>query len=299
MKVVERDISGFRSYSFEIGELIFGVPIDIGPRILHLASTDRPDFNLFGVLNESGTRTEEGLWRIYGGHRLWGSPEAKPRSYSLDDKPVKVEIHDGAAEIRGNPEHENSIQKSIIVESHPGGAASITHKIMNISRWPIRLGCWALSVMRLNGFALVPLKASNVDDEGLLPDRHITLWPYTDMSDRRLTISKDHLIMRQDPAVKSPLKIGTMANPDWVAYNMDGLTFVKRFRRWEGEYPDFGCSVEVYTNSEMLELETLGPLKTIAPHESIQHTEIWSISETGDVERGSQLVERIQSLHSR
>jgi hypothetical protein len=42
------------------------------------------------------------------------------------------------------------------------------------------------------------------------------------------------------------------------------------------DYPDFGCSFETFTNAEILELETLGPLTTLAPGQSASHTERWS-----------------------
>ena len=49
--------------------------------------------------------------------------------------------------------------------------------------------------------------------------------------------------------------------PDgWAAYANGGRLFVKRFvTQSTGAYPDWGCSVETFTNDEMIELETLGP----------------------------------------
>src|SRR3972149_7757363 len=101
MKITEKMFSGFRSYALDIGGLMIGVPLDIGPRILHLATVKRPDFNLFGILPEAEMRPADGIWRILGGHRLWSSPEAKPRSYSVDNKPVKVETIGDSVTIRG------------------------------------------------------------------------------------------------------------------------------------------------------------------------------------------------------
>ena len=40
-------------------------------------------------------------------------------------------------------------------------------------------------------------------------------------------------------------------------------------------YPDDGCNFETYTNHEMLEIESLGPLVTLAPGESSAHQERW------------------------
>ena len=52
-----------------------------------------------------------------------------------------------------------------------------------------------------------------------------------------------------------------------------------------GDYPDFGCSFETFTNADFLELETLGPLATLAPGESLTHTERWTAFRGVQIER--------------
>ncbi len=283
MRVDELQVGGLRTKRFILNDLIVGVPTDIGPRILYVATRRRPESNLFGVLLEAGVATSEGFWRIYGGHRLWSSPEAKPRSYSIDSKPVKITAKDDTLTIYGNPEPENSIQKTMTIRPFSEDAVKVVHTIKNIGRWPIELACWALSVMTKKGFAIIPLSPSKVDEEGLLPDRHVTFWPYTNLSDRRLTFADGYIFVRQDPAAHGPVKVGAMANPSWVAYWVEGTAFVKEFLPKKGEYPDFGCSVEVYTNPDMLELETVGPLKKLGPGQSVEHVEVWRIFNIEDL----------------
>ncbi len=41
------------------------------------------------------------------------------------------------------------------------------------------------------------------------------------------------------------------------------------------EYPDRGCSFETYTDGQILELESLGPLATLQPGASVEHVERW------------------------
>jgi hypothetical protein len=38
-----------------------------------------------------------------------------------------------------------------------------------------------------------------------------------------------------------------------------------------------GCNAEIYVNDQFLELETLAPLQTIEPGETITHTEKWEL----------------------
>ena len=261
---------------FAMGNLVLGVARDIGPRVMKLTVKSRPDENLFGVLPDAGVDTPDGFWHIYGGHRLWPSPEAMPRSYSADNTPVRVEERNGRVNIYGNTEIQNNIQKEIEILPAGDSSVDVVHRIKNTGRWPVTLACWALSVMKTGGFAIIPVKAGGA---GLLPDRHLTLWPYTDLSDERLVMAKDFIFLKQDVRCKGPVKIGTMASPFWTAYWVDGLLFVKQFVQEEGEYPDFGCSVEVYTNSDFLELETVGAFKTLEPGGAAEHRETWTVME--------------------
>lgn len=296
--VEEKIIDGFKVKIASIGDVLIGAACDIGPRILYLASAKKPELNLFGILPDAGVETPEGFWRIYGGHRLWAAPEAKPRSYSLDNQPVKIETDADTLTIYGNPEEKNSIQKEIIVKASSDGGIQLTHRIRNIGRWPIKLACWALSVMRKNGFAIIPIRPMKIDAEGLLPDRRISIWPYTDMADKRLKMTSEYIFVKQDPKAGGPLKIGANANPSWAAYWVEGFLFLKQFRYCsEAEYPDFGCSVEVYTNPTMLELETLGPLETVKPSCATEHVEIWRIFNVGKIKmKPESIKEKIEPL---
>lgn len=268
---------------FEFGDFILGIPSDIGPRIIHFSLKKYPEKNIFGILPDIKIETEDGIWHIYGGHRLWTSPEDKPRSYSLDDNPVRIEIlNKQQIKIIGNPECKNLVQKEIDIELKEK-KIEVNHKIRNIGRWPIKFACWCLSVMKKGGFAIIPLKPKKVDKFGLLPDRHISFWQYSDLKDKRLIWGNEYIFIKQDENCEKPFKIGTMVNPEFTCYFVDGLLFIKKIECKKGEYPDFGCNVEVYTNSEFLELETLSPLEIVEPGDFIEHKEIWDLKEVGEI----------------
>ncbi|OGS33616.1 MAG: hypothetical protein A2474_05750 [Elusimicrobia bacterium RIFOXYC2_FULL_34_12] len=293
MKTNERNVDGLNLKIVYLGNLIIGITTDVGPRISYLASARRPDFNLFRILPEGGFETTEGFWKNLGGHRLWSAPESLPRTYSLDDKPIKIEVEPDTITIYSNPEHKNSIQKEIIIKSIGKMSLQVTHKIKNIGRWPIKLSCWAISAMRQNGFAIIPFSPSSISQHGLPPDRHISLWPYTDISDSRLVFDGEYIFIKQNPKIKKPFKLGTEANPGWVAYWIDGTMFVKKFKEEKQEYPDFNCNVEVYTNPDILEIETAGPLKIIEPSRYAVHTEIWTVLNVGKLKPESKYVGKI------
>jgi hypothetical protein len=61
-------------------------------------------------------------------------------------------------------------------------------------------------------------------------------------------------------------------------YVLDDAVFVKQFARDpQANYPDGGCNCEMFTNQSMLEVETLGPLATLSPGQSVEHKENWAI----------------------
>ncbi len=59
---------------------------------------------------------------------------------------------------------------------------------------------------------------------------------------------------------------------------MGEFLFVKRFPyKPRRTYPDLGVNCEVWTNSGILELESLGPLAAVAPGRKAEHVEEWSL----------------------
>jgi hypothetical protein len=105
------------------------------------------------------------------------------------------------------------------------------------------------------------------------------MWAYTDFSDPRWKFTQKYLILRQDPQSSSPVKAGLWNRNTWQAYLLDSDLFVKcaAANKAPEAYPDMGCSLETFTNAEFLEMETLGPLESVAPRAAIVHTETWTL----------------------
>ncbi len=276
----EETIGGLKVKYFRFGKLVVGIATNIGPRIMHLSLSGKEEDNVFGVVPDFSIQTPEGIWKIYGGHRLWVSPEAMSRSYSLDNEPIKLIEEDNEIVILGNPEPKNSVRKAIRLKQGPDSySLTVTHEIKNIGRWPIRFSCWALSVMTKGGSAMIPVWPHKADEGGLLPDRILSLWPYTKLDDERLTFTSRYILLKQDPSITEPVKIGASAYPYWTAYYVKGKLFLKSFSRLRNEYPDYGVYVEAFTNKDFLELETLGPLREVLPGDVNTHVENWRLTE--------------------
>ena len=73
-------------------------------------------------------------------------------------------------------------------------------------------------------------------------------------------------------------KIGINNEDGWAAVINHGQIFLKNFRmNIDGNYPDYGCNFETFTNGIFLECESLGELKTLKNGESASITEYWSL----------------------
>jgi len=165
---------------------------------------------------------------------------------------------------------------------HPEEArVDVEHRLTNTNLWTVELAPWALSVMAPGGRAIIPLPPKGTHPEHLLPNGNITLWAYTDMADPRWRWGTNFVFLDQDESAANPQKAGFFVEKGRAAYQNGEDVFIKHFRTEKGaKYPDRNVNVELFTNAEMLELETLGPLTSIAPGKSVVHTETWQMQRT-------------------
>jgi len=298
MSLERRDYAGWpQSWWLNNGQVELVVPAQIGPRVMRYARIGGP--NLFHNFAHALGRSGEPVWQNRGGHRLWAAPES-PASKALDNGPVEVHGEDLWLSIRQPVEPESGLEKEIEIRLAPAGTAvTLLHRITNRNAGAVRLAPWGLSVMRPGGVAVTGFPPRFRHDERLLPTNPLTMWGYTDFSDPRWRFTPRFLLLRQDPAATIPQKAGLFAENAWVGYAVEGEFFLKRSRACAGlEYPDFGCSVEIFTNAAMLEVETLGPLTTLEPGSAVEHIEQWSLDRASALNDASyqELAEIIEPL---
>ena len=258
------------------GQMEVVVTTVVGPRVIHCGFVGGQ--NLFGVMEDTAGMMGGDEWRLYGGHRLWHSPEEMPRSYSPDNEPIEVvpaEDRHGGVQLVQDVEPDTGIQKEMeITLSAKENRVDVLHRLTNEGVWPVELAPWALTVMAKGGEAIVPQPGGDLNS--LLPNRRLTLWPYTNMSDPRLNWGDKYIRMRQREDMPPRCKFGLSAPDGWLAYLLNQDLFVKRFDyEPECEYPDWGSAVEIFTNDTILEVETLGPLVFLEPGEFVEHVERW------------------------
>lgn len=248
-----------------------------GPRIVHLSLAGTHD-NLMVECPDIKIPTALGDFNIFGGHRLWHSPEAMPRSYVPDNDPIEIaEIANGVRLIQ-QVEAFTGIRKSLeITLATDRPAVTVKHTLENCGAWPVELACWALTQLRQGGLAALPQTAHKLDEPGLLPNRNLVLWPYTRLADPRLSLNDDFVFIAAQP-LQPPVKVGYLNRHGWLGYLTGGVFFVKKFDVHEGQpHVDFGCNAESYCNDRFIEVESVGPLVQIEPGQATSHIEEWTL----------------------
>jgi hypothetical protein len=251
----------------------------VGPRILSFGFKDGD--NVFAELADVAIHHAEGEpFHFYGGHRLWHAPEEPRRTYLSDDFPVEIVPFEKGFLATSPTEIQTGLQKSLEIRLSDGTAqAVITHRFTNQGLWPVTCAPWAITQVKTGGTAILP---QTRQDTGVLPNRSLVLWPYTDMSNPNVQWGSNYILVQAK--MNSPFKVGFPNPRGWIAYWWDEMLFVKRADYdSQAQYYDFGSSSECYCNSQFLELETLAPIRTIEPGDTVSHIEVWSVYK--DIER--------------
>lgn len=252
------------------------VTLEVGPRIISYMVPGGK--SVLKTNAEELGKSGEPEFMPRGGHRFWLAPEDE-RTYAPDNSPVLHEVTLPDTVRFENPAAAPwHIRKELIVSlAADSSAVSLEHRATNCGNEPARLATWGLTVMEPGGMEIIPQPPLGEHPEDLLPNRVIVSWPYTDMSDERWRWGQRFITLRQT-AHSSPAKLGLSHREKWVAYLKRNSFFLKTFTYEEGAaYPDLGCNFETFTNASMLEIETLSPLRTLAPGESVSHRETWHL----------------------
>lgn len=250
---------------------------DIGPRVIRYGFVGGQ--NVFKEFPDQIGKSGERDFQLRGGHRVWKAPEDPVASWAPDNVPVRVEtIADGV--VATEPvEPLTKLQKEIAVHLAPTGTdVTVTQRITNKTLFPLEYSVWAMSMMAPGGVSITAFPPRGRHPDVLPPTNPLVMWAYTDLSDKRWTFTKKYMMLRQDPNIAEPQKIGIFNPNTWVAYLLNGEAFVKQAKPDPSKtYPDFGCSFEEFTDNQFVELETLSPMTKVGVGESAEHTEHWSL----------------------
>lgn len=259
------------------------VSAGFGPRILHYGLLGGP--NAFALCPDLSKDLGSGeAWKPYGGHRFWTAPEVFPRSYFPDNGPVETFHMDGdMLHIASAIEHTTLLRKELQIILAPDGAgARVVHQLTNCGAWPVDVAAWGLSIVANGGRVVLPQEPYVSHDDDLLPARAAVLWKFTEMDDSRWRWGSKYITLRQDDLPNDrPQKVGVFSTLGWAAHLTSQQAFIIHCpvaSEGAGVYPDAGSSFETYTDGPFQEMETLSPLRTLAPGETLSHTEDWFLA---------------------
>lgn len=287
--IKKTEISSFKEYGKVLcitNDVIEAyVTLDVGPRIIRFGYVggqnfmrdDRSAFDSQVDKEYTDFFGEGKRWENFGGHRTWLSPESYPETYAPDGFPVKCELTDNGAIFTPDPEVPNGVAKQLEVRMSENDAnMQVIMRATNITDADKVFAIWGLTVSAQNGTVIIPM---NTNDTGLLSNRIVSVWPYTDMSDKRIYWGKKYVTVKQDIEATCPLKLGFDINGGKVFYVLNDEVYCKSYETKHpvAKYPDGGCSFETYTNNEFIEIESLGELKTVKPGETSELIETWSL----------------------
>jgi hypothetical protein len=278
IKIEKVNFKGWpNSWQVSNGEVDLVLTGDIGPRIMRFGFAGGQNF--FKEFDEQMGRSGEPEWQPRGGHRLWIAPEDPVKTYAPDNSPAEIQVAGDVITGAGPVEALTGVSKKITVKMAAAGTAvEVVHEIRNAGGSSLQLAPWVLTMFAQGGWGIHGFPPRGTHPEILAPTNPLVMWAFTHLDDPRWRLSRKYLALRQDPANPVPQKLGSYNPKTWGAYLLDGEVFIKRSgaARNPSEYPDFGCTFEMFTNRDFLELETLGPMVSLAPGASVTHTERWS-----------------------
>ena len=252
------------------------ITLDVGPRVISYQHLPGGKNVLKSNADELG-KSGEDAFVMRGGHRIWLAPENE-RTYFPDNLPVTHELLPNGVRLENAAVAPWHIKKSLTITlAEDSSLVKLEHRATNAGTAPATLATWGITVMEAGGLEIIPRPPLGQHPRDLLPNRLQVLWPYTDTADERWRWGREFITLRQT-AHSSPAKLGLMHRMQWIGYLTRSVLFIKLVEFEEGAtYPDFGCNFETFTNAQMLEIETLSPLRTIAPGESVGHNESWRL----------------------
>jgi len=278
VKVEKVEYKGWRNcYRISNGEVELIATSDVGPRVIRFGFVGGQ--NVFKEFTEQLGKSGEDKFQLRGGDRVWKAPEDPVATWAPDNVAVEISVTGNGLIARAPVEPLTHLRKEIEVRmAERGTDVTVVHRVRNESLFPLEYSAWALTMMAPGGVAISGFPPRGKHPANLEATNPLVMWAYTNLADKRWTFTKKYLALRQDPNNSDAQKLGMFNPHTWGAYVLNGEVFIKQAAGdAHASYPDFGCSFETFTNNEFLEMETLSPLKKVAPGETVEQTEHWSL----------------------
>ena len=268
-----------RLINLEIGPYSVAAATTFGPRLVSLRFQHGPE--LFAQLPDGVAivHPDSGTYYFRGGHRLWAAPEVPVITYASDDQPCAVTTRGDGLTIRA-PIDPAGFIKEVSVSLNDDKLV-VDHRLENGGLQPISVAPWGITQFRLGGVALVPIGTGVVHDP-FQADSSLVIWPYTDLTDRRISWRRQAAIV--EAAAGPRFKVGSGPSPGKLGYLFADQLFTKAVApAGTGNYVDRGAVAQMFVEDSFCELESLGPVVSLNPGEALSHREVWKVEHCADL----------------
>src|SRR5438128_6848020 len=218
-------------------------------------------------------------WGNFGGDKTWPAPQSDwpkltPRAWpppvAFDSMPVRATVDGFVVKLVSavDPHYGIRVYREIkLALDRP--VMTITTTYEKLSGQPFRVGVWVITQLKDPVIACASLPEFERFRGGY--------YRQSDEPPANLKIEDELLSLTRDP--KASHKIGTDAGAlFWVG--KDAVLRIDSPRQLTGQYPDDGCSAEIYTNPNPLgyiELEMLGPLTKMVVGDKITRASSYTL----------------------
>jgi hypothetical protein len=282
MKIARTDFHGVDAIELTTEALRLVVVTGFGPRIAHLSPPDGENMLLW----DTDGKYVRGDWNLRGGHRVWATRPLADEcedTYAADNNACTVEEHADGFTVTSAVDPTNRTQRGITVRVSAFNRLTVDNFLINTSEMLYSCGLWALTCT-LPGDGVryfVPLGDGSAwdacrivlfrtwgghdggfaDDQFEITDELFTINP-AGRENKRMLMAQRGLMALSDPG--------------------RGVTFTKQIAHDPaGRYPmDSNMAFYVGPDNFMVEMETMGPEKTVPPGASIHHEEVWTLRDT-------------------
>lgn len=248
-----------------------------GPRIASFGLVDGP--NLF--LWKPG-KYRRGGWDLRGGHRVWvtrpGADENED-TYATDNERCEVELFEDGFRLTGAENPVNRTRRGFAVRVLDGGLLEVENFVQNTSDMLYSGGIWALTCTvpakgtryaiplgdgsEWDAFRMVYFRRWGGHGEGGFADTQMKFLPDLlvieprGLENKRMIESHHGIIAMSDPA--------------------RSVTFAKKVPHDVSAPCPMGCNLAFYIGPKnfMVEMESMGPERTLRPGETLRHVERW------------------------
>jgi hypothetical protein len=203
------------------------------------------------------------------GSTLWTAPQSNwgwPPFAVLDEDEYLVEQSGDKLKMKSNPDTKSGFQIEKSWQPIGDQSIHIEYIIRNISDIEKAVGPWEVTRVPCGGIAFFPEgDKAKIPESSLKPDmqKEDISW---------ISINKTPIPDHQ--------KLFATASEGWLAYELDGILFIKQFPDIKPEnYSPQQAEVEIYTHNDKSysELENQGAYRVLQPGESTTYSVTWSL----------------------